>query len=145
MPIVPRAATSMQRLVLLSSAALTLLACVYDVARAQGETAAALARPVDFDANVIASTIRANLSRLRVVYESRLRSNPQLSGRINLEFRVSYGLVIDDVVVTENTTGDEAFGKEIGAALLAFDWPSTPLLGGSVRFSYPFVFAPEQR
>lgn len=69
-------------------------------------------------------------------------SSCELSGRVTLEFVVSYGLVIDDVVVTENTTGDEAFGKEVGAALLAFTWPSTPLLGGSVRFSYPFVFAP---
>ncbi len=127
----------MRRLALLSSATLALLARVCGVARAQGEIAAALARPVpDFDTNVVTSTIRANLSRLREVYEHRLRSNPRLSRRINLEFRVSCGLVIDDVVVTENTTGDEAFGKEISAALLAFDWPSTSLLGGSVRFSF---------
>jgi hypothetical protein len=68
-----------------------------------------------------------------------------LSGTVTLEFRVGDGLVIDDVVVTGNTTGDEAFGKEIGATLLTFAWPSTPPLGGAVRFSYPFEFAPQPR
>ena len=122
-----------------------MLSYVHGVARAQGETAGALASPApDFDANVITNTIRSNLSRIREIYENRLRTNPHLMGRLRIEFRVGYGLVIDDVTVTENTTGDEAFGKEIGAALLAFDWPSTPLLGGTVRFSYPFVFAPQR-
>lgn len=141
-PVLPRAATSMRRFIVLLSATLA-LACVSGTARAQGETAAALASPApDFDANAITNTIRLHLSLIREVYERHLRSNPRLAGRINLQFRVSYGLVIDDVVVTENTTGDEAFGKAIGAALLTFTWPSTTLLGGSVRFSYPFVFAP---
>jgi hypothetical protein len=135
----------MRRLVVILSATLALAACVGGTARAQGETAAALASPApDFDSNAITNTIRLHISRMREVYERRLRSNPRLSGRITLEFRVSYGLVIDDVVVTENTTGDEAFGKEIGAALLSFTWPSTTLLGGTVRFSYPFVFAPQR-
>jgi hypothetical protein len=61
-----------------------------------------------------------------------------------LEFEVRHGLVIGDVVVVENTTGDDAFGKEIGGVLLALSWPRAPLIGGAVRFSYPFVFAPQE-
>lgn len=77
---------------------------------------------------------------MRPVYEQFLRRNPRLTGRVVLEFTMSSGLAVDDVVVAENTTGDEAFGKAIGAVLLGFDWPRMPIVGGRVRFSYPFVF-----
>jgi hypothetical protein len=127
------------------AAALVLLTSIPGTARAQGETAGALASPVPtFDPNVVVRWIRANLSSMRRVYESKLRSNPRLTGMVVLEFTMSSGLAVDDVAVTRNTTGDEAFGKEIGAALLAFDWPRMPIDGGTVRFSYPFVFTPQQ-
>lgn len=94
-----------------------------------------------FDANVVIRAVQANLSRVRAVYHRRLRVNPRLNGRVVIEFTMSSGLMVDDVVVAENTTGDEAFGKEVGAALLTFDWPRMPIVGGTVRFSYPFVFS----
>ena len=135
----------MRRFVVLVSAALAFLTGSYDTARAQGETAAGLAspRPV-FDANVVIRAVQANLSRVRAVYHRRLRVNPRLSGMVVVEFTVSSGLVVDDVAVARNATGDEAFGKEIGAALLTFDWPRMPIVGGAVRFSYPFVFWPPE-
>jgi hypothetical protein len=133
----------MRRFVVLVSAALAFLTGAHDTARAQGETAAALASPHPvFDANVVVRAVQANLSRARAVYLRRLRVNPRLNGRVVIEFMVSSGLVVDDVAVAQNTTGDGAFGKEIGAALLAFDWPRMPIVGGTVRFSYPFVFSP---
>lgn len=129
----------------LLAAALVLVVSNPGTAGAQGETAGALASPVPtFDANVVVRCIRANLSRMRVVYERNLRSNPRLTGMVVVEFTMSSGLAVDDVVVARNTTGDEAFGKEIGAVLLAFDWPRMPIVGGTVRFSYPFVFAPQR-
>ncbi len=79
-----------------------------------------------------------------MVYERCPRENNRLSGEVVIEFDVRYGLVIEDVVITESTTGDEDFGEEIGAELLAFDWPSAPLLGGTIRFSRLFVFAPQR-
>lgn len=78
---------------------------------------------------------------MREVYERRLRENRSLSGKVVLEFALSDGLTISDVVVVANDTGDEAFGKEVASVLLEVTWP-TVAVGGTVRFSYPFVFQP---
>lgn len=96
----------------------------------------------EFDSAVVVRTIKARLGAIKGCYERELRRNPSLSGKVTIEFTIEERGNVTGVTVAENTTGDSAVGKCVASAVRRFRFNPGPS-GGSVVFSYPFVFAPQ--
>lgn len=96
----------------------------------------------DFDASKVVRTIKARLGAIKGCYERELKRNPTLSGKVTIQFTIEMRGNVTGVKVKENTTGDDAVGKCVAAAVRRFRFNPGPE-GGSVVYSYPFVFAPQ--
>lgn len=96
----------------------------------------------EFDSNVVVSTIKARLRAIQMCYEQQLRRNPTLAGKVTIEFTIQPRGNVTDVKVKENTTGDAAVGTCVANTVSTFRFNPGPE-GGSVSYSYPFVFAPQ--
>ena len=96
----------------------------------------------DFDARQVVSLIRQRLSAIRACYERELRRNPQLAGKVTVDFTIQTTGSVSGVRASENTTGDSAVATCVTGVVQRFRWNPGPE-GGSVTFSYPFVFAPQ--
>jgi TonB family protein len=96
----------------------------------------------DFDQRVVVNLIRQRISAIRACYERELRRNPQLSGKVTVEFTIQTTGTVSGVRATENTTGDDAVAACVVSTVQRFRFNPGPE-GGSVTFSYPFVFAPQ--
>jgi TonB family protein len=86
--------------------------------------------------------IRKRIGAIRACYERELRRNPTLAGKVTVEFTIQPRGNVTGVKVVANTTGDNAVGKCVANAVARFRFNPGPD-GGSVTFSYPFVFAPQ--
>lgn len=96
----------------------------------------------DFDANLVVRQIRARLTAIRRCYETELRRNPTLSGKVTVEFTIEERGNVTGTRASENTTGSPAVAACVVSTVNRFRFNPGPE-GGSVRFSYPFVFAPQ--
>lgn len=96
----------------------------------------------DFDQRVVVNLIRQRISAIRACYERELRRNPQLNGKVTVEFTIQTTGTVSGVRATENTTGDDAVAACVVSTVQRFRFNPGPE-GGSVTFSYPFVFAPQ--
>ncbi|MGD8861781.1 MAG: AgmX/PglI C-terminal domain-containing protein [Myxococcales bacterium] len=96
----------------------------------------------DFDASLVVAMIRKRIGAIRACYERELRRNPTLAGKVTVEFTIQPRGNVTGVKVVANTTGDNAVGKCVANAVARFRFNPGPD-GGSVTFSYPFVFAPQ--
>ena len=95
-----------------------------------------------FDANEVARMIRGRQSAFRRCYETSLRNNPSLAGRVAVQFTIQPRGNVSGARATENTTGDAALASCVVRVLSSLRWREGPE-GGSVTFSYPFIFAPQ--
>jgi outer membrane biosynthesis protein TonB len=86
----------------------------------------------------VKKVVRAKYGQLKYCYEKSLRSNPQLSGRVEIEFVVGRGGRVTTAGVFANTTGDSPFGECLRGKILRWKFPST--VSGNIR--YPFIFTP---
>jgi TonB family protein len=96
----------------------------------------------EFDSNVVVSTIKARLRAIQMCYEQQLRRNPSLAGKVTIEFTIQPRGNVTDVKVKDNSTGDAAVGTCVANTVSTFRFNPGPE-GGSVTYSYPFVFAPQ--
>lgn len=96
----------------------------------------------DFDANLVVRQIRARLTAIRRCYETELRRNPTLAGKVTVEFTIEERGNVTGSRASENTTGSPAVAACVVDTVSRFRFNPGPE-GGSVRFSYPFVFAPQ--
>lgn len=96
----------------------------------------------DFAAAQVVALIRQRLSAIRACYERELRRNPQLAGKVTVDFTIQTTGSVSGVRASENTTGDAAVATCVTGVVQRFRWNPGPE-GGSVTFSYPFVFAPQ--
>ena len=87
-------------------------------------------------------TIRTRIRAIQACYEKELRRNPSLSGKVTAEFTIVERGTVSNVKITTNSTGDDAVGKCVANTIRRFRFNPGPD-GGSVTFSYPFVFAPQ--
>jgi len=95
----------------------------------------------EFDSNVVVQTIKARLRAIQMCYEQQLRRNPTLAGKVTIEFTIQPRGNVTDVHVKDNTTGDAAVASCVANTVGIFRFNPGPA-GGSVTYSYPFVFAP---
>ena len=103
--------------------------------RRVGETTVAGRLPPE----VIQRTVRQNFGRFRMCYESALRTNPNLQGRVVVSFVIGR----DGTVRTSSGGGDLPNSGVIScmaSAAMGLTFPQPE--GGVVRVSYPFSLAP---
>ena len=96
----------------------------------------------DFDAALVVAMIKKRIGAIRACYERELKRNPTLAGKVTIEFTIQPQGNVTGVKVAANTTGDDSVGTCVKNAVGGFRFNPGPD-GGSVTFSYPFVFAPQ--
>ena len=96
----------------------------------------------DFDSSIVVSTIRARIRAIQRCYETQLRNNPSLAGKVTVTFTIVEQGTVSNARASENTTGSAAVADCVVSTIRRFRFNPGPD-GGSVNFSYPFVFAPQ--
>src|SRR5688500_114560 len=89
---------------------------------------------------VIQRIVRQNFGRFRLCYETGLKNNPKLKGRVVVDFTIGAAGQVSRV----SGGGDLLHQATIACVTRAFyglSFPQ-PAGGGVVRVSYPLVFAP---
>ncbi len=96
----------------------------------------------DFDAGTVVRTIRTRIRAIQRCYENELRRNPSLEGKVTVQFTIVERGTVTGARATENTTGSPAVASCVVSTVRRFRFNPGPE-GGSVSYSYPFVFAPQ--
>jgi hypothetical protein len=96
----------------------------------------------EFDQSLVVQMIRSRQSAFRRCYETSLRNNPTLAGRVSVQFTIQPQGNVSGARATENSTGDDALASCVVRVIAGLRWREGPT-GGSVSFGYPFVFAPQ--
>lgn len=96
----------------------------------------------EFDSAVVVRTIKTRIKAIQACYELELRRNPTLAGKVTVQFSIQPQGNVTEVKVTNNSTGDDAVAQCVANTIGRFRFNPGPE-GGSVSYSYPFVFAPQ--
>jgi TonB family protein len=96
----------------------------------------------EFDSALVVKMIKQRIGAIKACYERELKSNPTLAGKITIQFTIEERGNVSGVKVTDNSMGSDAVGSCVANAIERFRFNPGPS-GGSVSFSYPFVFAPQ--
>ncbi|MEC8024588.1 MAG: AgmX/PglI C-terminal domain-containing protein [Myxococcota bacterium] len=91
------------------------------------------------DGAQVSKVFRRRSSAFRSCYESRLKVNPNLSGKITLRFTIGTAGRITNISVAKNSTGDSAVGSCILRKVKRWKFASPE--GGSKTFTYPIVLS----
>jgi len=94
------------------------------------------------DAFVVRQKIKKDLPKINRCYESALRHEPELEGKVSVRFAVIRTGYVRGVHVVENTTGNASVERCVARIVSALRFPRRRN-GRSVRFTFPFVFAPQ--
>ncbi len=91
------------------------------------------------DGALVTKVFRRRSSAFRACYESRLKVNPGLSGKVVIRFTIGSAGRITNIKVSSNSTGDSAVGSCIINKVRR--WRFSPPENGSVTFTYPIVLS----
>ena len=94
------------------------------------------------DAFVVREKIRRDLPKINRCYESALRYEPELAGKVKVRFAVMRKGSVQGVRVLENTTGHEGVERCVARVVSGIRFP-TRRYGKPLSFTFPFVFAPQ--
>ena len=94
------------------------------------------------DASVVRQKIHRDLPKINRCYESALRYEPELSGKVKVRFAVVRKGHVQSVRVVENTTGHEGVERCVARVLSGIKFPSRRS-GKPLSFTLPFIFAPQ--
>ena len=92
------------------------------------------------NALVVRQKIHKDLPRINRCYESALRYEPELQGKVKVRFAVVRKGYVKGVQVVENTTGNHTVERCVARVVGSIRFPSRRS-GKSLRFTLPFVFA----
>jgi hypothetical protein len=90
------------------------------------------------DAFVVRQKISKDLPKINRCYESALRYEPELAGKVSLRFAVVRTGYVKGVQVLENTTGNDKVERCVARVVSAIRFPRRRT-GKSLRFTFPFV------
>lgn len=94
------------------------------------------------DAFVVRQKIYHDLPKINRCYESALRYEPELAGKVKVRFAVVRKGHVQGVHVVENTTGHEGVERCVARVVGAIRFP-TRRSGKPLSFTFPFIFAPQ--
>ena len=94
------------------------------------------------DPFVVRDTIRKDLPKIHRCYESALRYEPELAGKVKVRFAVLRKGHVKTVKVVENTTGHAGVERCVARVIKSIRFPSRRS-GKPLSFTFPFVFAPQ--
>ncbi|MGB5372398.1 MAG: AgmX/PglI C-terminal domain-containing protein [Polyangiales bacterium] len=94
------------------------------------------------DAFVVRQKIHRDLPKINRCYESALRFEPELTGKVSVRFAVVRKGYVRGLRVVENTTGNDRVERCVARVVSAIRFPSRRT-GKSLSFTFPFVFAPQ--
>ena len=97
----------------------------------------------DFDSNAVVRAINTRLSVFTACYERELPQHPDIHGRIVVQLTILEDGSTRGVRIIEAAPGMEAVGACITPVVEAFHFDPGPE-GGSVTYSFPFVFEVQQ-
>src|SRR5947209_11719343 len=90
------------------------------------------------DPSIIAKEIRSRLGAVKACYEAGLKRNPNIGGKLQLRFEVSSVGKVTSAEIENDTMHDEDVASCIKGRVMTWRFPAPA--GGSVQFSYPFIF-----
>ena len=120
----------------------TVFALVWALALA-GLTSTGHAATGKIDAFVVRQTIQKDLPKINRCYESALRYEPDLAGKVKVRFAIVRKGHVVQVRVLENTTGHTGVERCVARVVSAIRFPSRRS-GKALSFTFPFVFAPQR-
>ena len=91
------------------------------------------------DAFVVRQKIKRDLPKINRCYESALRYEPELAGKVSVRFAVVRNGDVKGVHVVENTTGNDNVERCVARVVSTIRFPRRRT-GKSLRFTFPFVF-----
>src|SRR5690606_5556264 len=91
----------------------------------------------DIDRDLIRRIVRAHINEVRSCYNAGLTRNPNLDGRVTIQFSIVGNGKVASSVVQENTTKDKQVGDCIAKAVKRWQFPRVGK-GGTALVSYPF-------
>jgi TonB family protein len=94
------------------------------------------------DVFAVRQKIKKDLPKITRCYESALRHEPELEGKVSVRFAVIRTGYVRGVHIVENTTGNASVERCVARIVSALRFPRRRT-GRSVRFTFPFVFAPQ--
>jgi hypothetical protein len=90
------------------------------------------------NANVVAAEIERRKDAIVAAYEHALRRNPDLAGKIEVQFKVDAHGQVRDVVITRDTLGDGETSERVKSVLASWRLPAPR--DGDEYYAYPFTF-----
>jgi TonB family protein len=93
------------------------------------------------DRDIIRRIVSAHINEVAACYNDGLTRDPDLRGRISVEFIIGVDGTVDKSEVKESTLADAAVGTCVITAMKRWKFPR-PAGGNSVSVLYPFVFEP---
>jgi len=90
------------------------------------------------DKGKIASVVRRRIKSVQSCYERELKKNPDLAGKISMQFTIGSVGRVTAIKATVNTTGSASVANCIKQRISLWRFPKPE--GGDVTVSYPFVF-----
>ena len=90
------------------------------------------------DKDIIRRIVRAHINEVRHCYNQGLSKDPNLKGRVAVQFTIGGAGNVPSAVVSQSTIKDASVGNCIAKAVRRWKFPK-PRGGGSVIVTYPFV------
>jgi TonB family protein len=93
------------------------------------------------DKDIIRRIVRAHINEVRYCYNQGLARDPNLKGRVSIEFVIDAKGKITSANVQESTMSDATVAACIAKQMMKWTFPK-PEGGGIVKVVYPFVLEP---
>jgi TonB family protein len=93
------------------------------------------------DKDIIRRIVRAHINEVRYCYNQGLTKDPNLEGRVKVQFTIGPTGAVPVAVVAEKTIKDNNVAQCIAKAVKRWKFPRPPQ-GGNVVVTYPFVLQP---
>jgi TonB family protein len=93
------------------------------------------------DRDIIRRIVRAHINEVRSCYNAGLTKDPNLQGRVAVNFVIAGTGKVASAVVQESTIKDQSVGNCIAKAVKRWSFPK-PRGGGNVIVTYPFNLTP---
>ena len=92
------------------------------------------------DSSQVAKVVQSRMRMVQDCYERELKRDPNLQGKIEIEFTIGEDGRVESARVSSNKMGSDPVGACIVSRIRTWRFPKPS--GGSVTVNFPFIFAP---